>query len=127
MVVLESFSYNRLGMTDMVQGADFGALDGTTIDVVPGPFASGSAGNVIVHMPASAINYGRPSPDAIVGALLPGVANAASTFGYEKGATMVGKTAAARRVGIFLRTGTIGSLTPAAWELFGAAVRWAAQ
>jgi hypothetical protein len=127
MVVLEAFSYHRLGMTDMVQGGDFGAIDGTSIDVVPGPFASGSAGNVIVHMPASAINYGRPSPDAIIGARLPGVAGAASTFGYEKGAAMFGRTAPARRVGVFLRTGTIGSLTPSAWDLFNAAVRWAAQ
>jgi hypothetical protein len=127
MVVLEAFSYNRLGMTDLAQGGDFGAIDGTSIDVVPGPFASGSAGNVIVHMPASAINYGRPSPDAIIGARLPGVADAASTFGYEKGAAMFGRTAAARRVGVFLRTGTIGSLTPSAWDLFNAAVRWAAQ
>ena len=127
MVVLESFSYDRLGMTGNVQGGDFGALDGTTIDVVPGPFAVGPVGNVIVHMPASAINYGKPSPGAIVGARLPGVADAVSTFGYETGATMVGRTAPARRVGVFVRTGTIGSLTPEAWDLFGAAARWAVQ
>jgi hypothetical protein len=127
MVVLESFSYERMGMTGPVQGGDFGALDGTTIEVVPGPFALGTTGNVIVHMPASAINYGKPSGDAVVGALLPGIAGAASTFGYEAGATMVGRTAPARRVGAFVRTGTIGSLTPDAWELFGAALRWAVQ
>jgi len=126
-VVLESFSYERLGMTGMVQGDDFGALDGTTIDVLPGPFASGNAGSVVVHMPAAAINYGRPSTEAIVGAELPGLADAASTFGYEAGATMVGRTAPARRVGVFLRTGTSGSLTPVAWDLFGTAVRWAAE
>jgi len=127
MVVLESFSYERLGMTGNVQGGDFGALDGTTIDVVPGPFAVGPVGNVIVHMPASAINYGKPSSEAIVGARLPGVADAAPTFGYEAGATMVGRTAPARRVGVFVRTGTIGSLTPEAWDLFEAAARWAVQ
>jgi hypothetical protein len=126
-VVLESFSYERLGMTGNVQGDDFGDVNATTIDVEAGPFAIGPQGSVIVHMPASAINYGRPSPGAIVGARLPGFADRASTFGYEAGASMVGRTAPARRVGVFLRTGTIGSLTPAAWELFDAAVRWAAQ
>jgi hypothetical protein len=127
MVVLEAFSYYRLGMTGMVQGSDFGALDGTTIDVASGPFASSGAGSVIVHMPASAINYGRPSSSAIVGASLPGVVDAVSTFGYESGAMMVGRTAPARRVGVFVRTGTIHSLTPEAWGLFETAVRWAAQ
>lgn len=126
-VVLESFSYNRLGMTGPVQGSDFGAIDGSSLDVVAGPFAPNAVGNVIVHMPASALNYGLPSADAIIGARLPGVANAASTFGYAAGATMVGRTAPARRVGVFLRTGTISSLTPPAWDLFGAAVRWAVQ
>jgi hypothetical protein len=127
MVVLESFSYPRLGMTDMVQGGDFGAIDGMTIDVVAGPFALGPAGSVVVHMPASAINYGRPSSSAIVGAQLPGVNGAVSTFGYEARAMMFGRTAPARRVGVFLRTGTIASLTPEAWELFALAVRWAVQ
>jgi hypothetical protein len=126
MVVLESFSYAKLGMTGPMQDSDFGVLDGSTIDVEPGPFSPMSTGSVIVHMPASAINYGRPASSAVVGARLTGFADAASTFGYEAGATMVGRTAAARRVGVFLRTGTINSLTPDGWDLFEAASRWAA-
>jgi hypothetical protein len=46
-------------------------------------------------------------------------------FGYETGATMPGAVAPARRVGFFLEDLTAGSLTPAGWALFDAAVRWA--
>jgi hypothetical protein len=127
MVVLESFSYHKLGMTDMVHGSDFGAFDAMAIDVQPGPFTIGSTGSVIVHMPASTLNYGRPAPSAIVGAQLPGVPGAAATFGYETGTVMFGRTAPARRVGVFLRTGTIASLTSFGWGLFDQAVRWAVQ
>ena len=63
---------------------------------------------------------------AVVVANMPDDASKAAIFAYEANAPMVGLTAPARRVGLFLDYGEI-AYSDDAWTLFDAAVRWAAQ
>ncbi|HXH18667.1 MAG TPA: malectin domain-containing carbohydrate-binding protein [Chitinophagales bacterium] len=50
--------------------------------------------------------------------------NNITIYGYEKGVTMVGATAAERRVGFFLHDVGASVLTSNGWNLFDAAIRW---
>ncbi len=126
-VVLESFTYATLGMTGPVQDQDFGVTDEATVDIVDTGVAALPAGSVNVYSQAVALNFGLPAPSALVIARVPGSPNQVSTFGYAKGDMMASQVAPARRVGVFLRTGTIGSATPEGWVLFDSAVRWAVE
>ena len=126
-VVLESFAYSKLGMTGPLQGQDFGVIDDTTVDVVDTALSGLPLGSVIVYTQTTTLNYAQPTASALVAAWAHGTTNHAATFGYLTGSMMASRTAPARRVGVFLRTGTIGSASPEGWVMFDAAVRWAVQ
>lgn len=126
-VVLESFTYGTLGMTGPLQNQDFGVVNEATVDIVDPGVADLPDGSVNVYSQPVALNFGLPAPSALVIARVPGSPNQVSTFGYATGDMMASQVAPARRVGVFLRTGTIGSATPEGWLLFDSAVRWAVQ
>lgn len=69
--------------------------------------------------------WGRPGRSAVVAATLPTDDAKATVFGYLAGARMPGRTAPARRVGLFVGHDVAPQLTPAGWRLFDAAVLWA--
>ena len=89
------------------------------------PLAAGLTGRVAVTTAASSFTWGRPGAGAVVVARQVGTTGHATVFGYERGAAMVGLTAPARRVGLFLSDSTPSRLTSQGWTLFDAAVRWA--
>jgi hypothetical protein len=126
-VVLESFTYATLGMTGPVQDQDFGVTDEATVDIVDTGVAALPAGSVNVYSQPVALNFGLPTASALVIARVHDSPNQPSTFGYASGDMMASRVAPARRVGVFLRTGTIGSATPEGWVLFDSAVRWAVE
>jgi hypothetical protein len=127
MLVLESFAYAKLGMTGPLQGQDFGVINDTAVNVVDAALSGLPLGSVIVYTQSTTLNYAQPGASALVGARIRGAANQAATFGYLSGAMMVSRTAPARRAGVFLRTGTIGSAAPEGWVMFDAVVRWVVQ
>jgi hypothetical protein len=126
-VVLESFTYGTLGMTGPAQNQDFGVANQATVDIVDTGVAALPVGSANVFSQAVALNFALPAPSALVIARVHGSATQASTFGYASGDMMVSRVAPARRVGVFLRTGTISSVTAAGWVLFDSSVRWAVE
>jgi hypothetical protein len=67
-----------------------------------------------------------PLPTALAVASLPRSPERVALFAYERDAEMAGKVAPARRVSLFLSDEAPPFLTPLAWSLFDAAIRWAA-
>ncbi len=94
----------------------------------PHPLAAGlSAGeHNVLDDDEYRINWGKPSPSAIVIATPRAEPDKAAIFAYEKGATMhAGYVAPARRVSFFLYADTFEHLRPEGLALFKAALLWA--
>lgn len=121
----------ELRMVGTSWGTDHGDIDNQTqlAIVSPGhPLAAGlPAGLVTTTTSPQKYLWGRPANAAVKVASLAGDASKYAIFGYEAGAQMVGLTAAARRVGWFAGDLAPAAFGEAAWALFEAAVRWAAQ
>jgi hypothetical protein len=126
-VTWEAQLFDDLGLTGPAGGNDFGMAkqSRTTILTPVHPLAAGLSGLVNVTTAPTALAWGRPAAGAVRVARLPGNASRITIFGYERGAAMVGLTAPARRVGLFLGDTAATLLTPDGTALFDAAVRWA--
>lgn len=88
--------------------------------------AAGLSGKVVLTTGPAQLSWGRAREDAIRIAVIDGSPEKAAVFAYDRGASMPGLAAPARRVGLFLFDQTAQQLTPQGWALFDAAVRWAA-
>ncbi|MFN3486394.1 MAG: hypothetical protein ACK44W_13065, partial [Planctomycetota bacterium] len=107
--------------------ADWAAARGGThlrLSGLPHPLSAGLSGSVRVARERASFSWGRPRPDALRVAALEGAEDAWAIFAYDRGATMPGGAAPARRVGFFLFDDTAAVLTPEGWALFDAAMRW---
>jgi hypothetical protein len=126
-VVLESFIYDDMGMTDDTANTDFGAANGTQIAIAAGdnPLAAGLTGNVAIVTAAAAIHWGVPGSGGKLVAALANNQQRAALFSYEKGAAMVGLMAPARRVGLFASQTATDRLNANGLKLFAAAIEWA--
>jgi anti-sigma factor RsiW len=89
--------------------------------------AAGLSGRVALTTGPAQLSWGRAREDAIRIAVIEGSPEKAAVFAYDRGASMPGLVAPARRVGFFLFNQTALTLTPQGWALFDAAVRWCAQ
>jgi len=89
--------------------------------------AAGLSGRVALTTAPAQLSWGRPRADAIKIATLETSPEKAAVFAYDRGASMPGLVAPARRVGLFLFDATALQLTPQGWALFDAAVRWCAE
>lgn len=89
--------------------------------------AAGLSGRVVLTTGPAQLSWGRAREDAIRIAVIDGSPEKAAVFAYDRGASMPGLVAPARRVGLFLFDQTAPQLTPQGWALFDAAVRWAAE
>lgn len=85
-------------------------------------------GDVTVPMASSAksFGWGRPGANAKRVATLATDTSAATIFAYDKGASMVGLTAPARRVGWFATGDAAAAFNTSAWSLFDSSISWAA-
>jgi hypothetical protein len=119
--------FGDLGLTGQVAGTDHGPVRQSRIAIVDSahPLAAGRSGLVTVTTARTTLAWGKPAAGAAVVARLPANTSRAVIFGYEKGTEMVGLTAPARRVGLFLGDTAAAILTADGWALFDAAVRWA--
>jgi thermitase len=89
------------------------------------PMAAGLIAQLPVYTSAYDMGWGKPAASAVKIATLPGDSTKALIFAYDKGATMVGLTAPARRAGFFIRdTGSTLLNTPGI-QLFESAITWA--
>lgn len=135
-VVWENVQYDSdyMRLTGTTAGTHYGTATGQTqVNIVDAshPLAGGLAAGARTVSAPGPYTWGKPQlsagSQAIVAAqLTTGDTSRAAVFGYEKGASMVGQTAPARRVGLFLGDTTAASLTGDGWKLFEAAIRWAA-
>jgi hypothetical protein len=115
------------GMTDALAGSE-GITQGQTqvqITATIHPISAGLTGIQTVAMAAGDFAWGKPNANAATVAGQAGDAAKFPVYAYEKGAAMVGLTAPARRVQLFLTDGTGASMAPAGWTLFDNAVKWA--
>jgi hypothetical protein len=116
-------------MTGLVSGTDYGtASSQTQVNIVTSShaLAGGLTGTQTVLSAAGTFNWGKPGANAVKIAALVSDATRIADYGYEKGASMVGLTAPARRVHLFLGDTAPASLSSAGWKLFDVAVVWAA-
>lgn len=122
----ESHLLDDLGMTGTVKGTDYMTATGQTqIYIVNSshPLAAGLSGIVSVYGASGIMSWGLPASTAIrVGDLTTGARS--GLFAYEKGVSMVGVTAPARRVFIFLEDNQSSNLTAQGQSLLDAAIKW---
>ncbi len=120
---------DNLKMTGATSGTDFGTDDGEDAlnFIAPAhPIAGGLSGVQVVYSNAIKMVWGKPSSGATVIAQMTSNSTRAGIFSYETGATMVGQTAPARRVGFFFYPSSSSfSPTAAGWAVFENALRWA--
>jgi hypothetical protein len=126
-VVLESFVYDDMGMTDDTANTDFGAANGTQVAIGAGdsPLSAGLNGTVAIVTANAAIHWGVPGSGGKLVAALSNNEDRAAVFTYEKGAAMIGLMAPARRVGFFASQTVSDRLNANGLKLFGAAIEWA--
>ena len=126
-VTWENGIYDDMKMTGLTAGTDYGtSTNQTNLTITNDKHALAAGRQGSVNAAASTpLTFGVPSASALKIAVLPNDASKSALFAYEKGATMVGTTAPARRVGLFLGDSTAASLTRAGWALFDAATNWA--
>jgi subtilisin family serine protease/fibronectin type 3 domain-containing protein len=137
---LEGYIFDDLKMTGSTKNVDYGqmpALTSLQIQDDFNPLAAGLRGTrgdegfdeIVAPSTAGKLYWGVPSAGAIGPDGLPvthlGDPGKAAIFGYEKGATMVGRTAPARRLGFFADEETVRTFTAEGWALFDGAVEWA--
>jgi hypothetical protein len=136
-VTCESSTFDLLGLTGPrvdPGGAGrngFGSTpyhDDIAIESPGHPLAGGLSGQLRIADAPVAMSWGAPAAGAINVASLGGTrAHLMSVqFAYEKGSTMVGLVAPARRVACFISADAADHLKVEAWRLFEAGVRWAA-
>jgi hypothetical protein len=95
-----------------------------TIVAATHPLAAGLENDVTVYRMPWRLTWGVPGPDALAVAHVVGRPDHLAIFAYQKGATMVGGAAPARRLGFFLHDNTADNVTPNAVKLLDAAIKW---
>jgi alpha-tubulin suppressor-like RCC1 family protein len=125
-VVAQKDIFDDMKMTGTTSGTHFGSTASQTQVVISSaghPLAGGFTGTQTVAT-SSTFAWGQVSAGGVKAATIVGQSTRAAIFGYEPGATMVGLTAPARRVGFFLSSNTFNTT---GWTLFDAAVTWASN
>jgi hypothetical protein len=95
-----------------------------TIATAGHPLAAGLTGNVAVYTSAWRLVWGLPGPGATRVANVTGMTNRPAIFAYEAGAPMLGGTAPAKRVALFLHENATDITTPEGVRLIDAGIDW---
>jgi len=120
--------FSPMKLTGTRSGTDFGELDNAQRLMIiddTHPLAGGLSGQVTVSNADIMISWGLPSSAAVRVATTTDSSNRFTIFGYERGATMVGMAAPARRVGSFVRYPRDTTFTGSGLQLFEGAALWA--
>ncbi|MDX2004295.1 MAG: S8 family serine peptidase [Meiothermus sp.] len=129
-VVMNNAVLGNMRMTGTAASTDYGSVSTQTqVQMLSTnsthPLAAGLTGALTVFGSSDQVNWGRPSSSAASVATPTTSSSVAAIFGYDQGASMVGLTAPARRVGFFLGSTGGGKLNANGGLLFDAAVTWA--
>ncbi len=128
-VIWRADAYGGMAMTSTSPGQSGTTDKQTQVTVVNGqhPLSAGLVrfSNQTIYTSGDWTSWGIPAAGATVVGLRSGSPNQATLFGYDTGSQMVGRTAPARRVGLFLRDNQAGRLSANGWNLFEAAITWA--
>ncbi len=126
-IVWEARLFDDLKMTNAITFTDLGTADGAKLSIIDPahPLAGGLDGEVTVLDYDYKLTWGKPAPTAITVAAIPGQTGQYAIFAYDAGAEMLGMTAPARRVGLFLYDESASQLHANGWALFDAALEWA--
>jgi len=121
-----------MAMTGRRAGADYGEAEGERrLWLVNAPHRLGGgvpAGHQLAYAKGEEMGWGKPGLGATVIATIPGEPEKATEFSYERGATMDDDSLApARRLFMFISSGSFIALTPTGLQLFDAAVRWSVE
>ena len=125
----EAWGFDDMKMTGSGHGINYGkqsAQNELTIVDDTHPIASGLTATVTILTAAKAINWSRPNNAAMIASLSADLSKS-MIFAYEVGDDMVGLKAPAKRVGMFMRSSTMNYFNNQAWQLFDAAILWAAD
>lgn len=124
-ITWESFVFDDLGMAGD-PGETF-RMNQVHIAAPGSPLAAGLSGAVRVYRGENRLRWGTPAPSADTAATAGDEHGQATLFGYERGAPMIGLTAPARRLALFLGDDAIdpGVVTAEGLRLFDAGVVWA--
>lgn len=128
-MVWENGIYDDMKMTGTGSGTAFADASGQTQVAMTGsthPLAAGLLGNQTVYSASAWMAWGAPGSSASKVASIVGNSSRSTIFGYDKGATMVGLTAPARRTGFFWSDFSANYLGGKGGWLFDAAVTWTA-
>lgn len=120
------YLFAPLGMTGPVDGVDQGSEVSTVVTIVDPahPLSAGLSGEVALKTPSGRYSWGIPANEATVVAE---VNDKPTIFTYPTGATLFdGSVAAGCRMTFPLFAGTVRWYTTTGWQLFDAAVDWAA-
>ncbi|MDI5979987.1 beta-N-acetylglucosaminidase domain-containing protein [Amycolatopsis magusensis] len=123
----ESFAFDDLGMAGAV--GETWRVDRVRMTEAAGPLAGGLTGEQLVYKGPNRVRWGVVPDSAERAATMPDDPALATLFGYPTGTPMLGTTAPAARVGLFLGDDGLDPdvVTPAALHLFDTAVRWAVK
>jgi subtilisin family serine protease len=127
-VVLENYIYDDMLMTGNKSKTDFDDLSGQTQIAITDsthPLAAGLSGNQTVYTSSRSVAWGVPSTSAFRVGSVSGDSSRFTIFGYDQGASMVGMTAPARRVGFFFSDSSASAINNQSGQLFEAAITWA--
>jgi len=127
-IVWESYLFDDMMMAPAV-GGNFGTAELQNAIIIVNPSHELSAGldsglNIITEVP-STFMYGKPGNAAYKIAAIEGTTDQYGIFGYEKGVSMAGMNAPARRIGFFLHDITAASLNENGLSLINSAFDWA--
>jgi hypothetical protein len=121
----ESLLSDDLGMTGQgtLQGT---ASSQTQIKIVNSSLAAAArlSGTVKATTSSQTMTWGKPNANAFIVASLVSDTSAKTSFGYERGTTMVSGFAPARRFEIFLTDATASALSDSGSALLNASVAW---
>ncbi len=124
-VCYESYLFDDMKMTGSA-GTEWGHSNPQTqINWIQPSHYDGYSGPLTVFDATTEMNFGKPSPSALVFATSVENSSKALFFTYEKGDQMVGMAAPHRRALLWI--GDASHLTPTGWSIFRSAVDWAAN
>lgn len=118
--------YDDLKMTGPTYGTDYGTMDMQCLNIAnpSHPLACGYSGNINIYPHLKTIPCGVPNNNAIKVAQFCNAYGEWGIFAYEQGASMVGMTAPARRLGFPMNDNTAPYLTLEGRKLFDCAIKW---
>gem|GEM_PF-2763732 len=115
-----------LGMTG--QGTQQGTTSSQTqvkILNTAHPASARLSGTISVTTSSQIFTWGKPNANAFSVASLVSDTSAKTSFGYERGTTMVNGTAPARRFQVFLNDATASALSDSGWAVWNGSLAWA--